>query len=484
MSDAIASPPVAYRRPAWPLLGLTTLVVAAVAMILFAPDLPRRLLTGPASVPPPLGEAPDAIGAVGGDLAERQPRADWSAIGRTHADTLIAPISSPEAKTRTPVGTAQAPVDDAKAVELLAEAEQRYATMDWDRASSLAGRIAGMPSHPAVAQRADGVARGAVALKRLFRELDDRDELNRNWDTHPSLLALERDGRTDLLVPLVSLDDPVVAVPDEPLAWAERLRATGKAGCFLLKSGSSFTKAEIVPGAGTMIRVDQQALAVQLGRQLDRTIARITGDADMRDDPNAWYEAGKFAFRNRLDTRVTALLDRAFRLDPDLAATVREGNAGALFGALVGHMKNGSKQQAAVFMAAIERRYADTRQAKLARLYYRGLTAELVTAAREPGPAAALPAVPPAAPAVAAAPPDLARARQLCADGSKPFYQAMGMPATDERNRLYHQAAAVLRQAKLAYAQWCEAHPEDATAGAEGLEASNMEVAARKYGTL
>lgn len=478
MSDAIASPPVAPRRP-WLLLGLALLVMAMGAVWLSAPDLPRRLLASTPAGRPPLGDVPIAIGSVGGDLAEREPRTDWST-----GPVATAPITKPgTAEPTLRAGPSIAHVDDTKAAVLLAQAEQSYAAMDWDRAASLAGRIAGLPSRSAITQRADSIARGAVALKRLFTELDHHDELRRNWDTHPSLLALDDDGRTELLVPLVSFEDPLTAVIDEPLAWTEAVRQAGRPGNFLIRTGSSFNKAHIVPKPGRLIRVDQQALAMQLGHQLDRTLARINGDAAMRDDPNAWYEAGKFAYRNRLDARVTALLDRAFRLDADLAATVREGNAGALFGAMVGHMKNGSKQQAAAFMNQIDQHYADTRQGRLARLYYDGRTAELLTAAREPAPDLPVDA-PPAAPAAAAAPPDLARARQLCADGSKPYFQAQGLPATDERNRLYHQAAALLRQAKAAYAQWCDAHPDDTAAAMEMLEAGRMEVAARKYETL
>jgi hypothetical protein len=477
MSDA--SPPAERSRPAWYLLGFAALVVAAAAVYLIAPDLPRRALSSAAPVPP-LGDAPGAIGEVGGELADREPRPALPAIGRRTDPGPAAPVVT---VTPEPAAPALPPPGDAQAVASLDEAERRYAAMDWDGAARLAGRIGSLPSRPTVAERAAGIARGAVALKRLFAALDHRDELQRNWDTHPSLLSLDDDGRPELLVPLAASEDPPTAVTEDPLGWTEGVRRSGVPGWFLYRTGSSFSKAHIVPKPGRLIRVDQQSLAVRLGQQLDRMVARIDGDADMRDDPNAWYEAGKFAYRNRLDARVTTLLDRAFRLDPELASTIREGNAGALSGAMVGHIRNGNRQQAASYMRIIDERYADTRQGRLARLYYDGRTAELIAAARAPAPAVPVDA-PPAAPVAAAAPADLARARQLWADGSKPYYQASGMPATDERNRLYHQASTILRQAKAAYALWCEAHPEDAAAAAEAFEAGRMEVAARKYATL
>lgn len=476
MRDAIPSPSIRRTLPVFAMLGVAILALGATTILICAPDLPRRLLAT-SQAPPPLGDAPVAIASIGGDLAGREPRPDWSTVGRVATASPIAPIARPR-----PAPAPDAPaIDDSRAVAQLAEAEQRYAAMDWELAASLAGRVATLPCRPATAERAASIARGAVALQRLFRELDDRDELQRNWDTHPSLLALQDAGGTTLFVPILSLDDPVQPVVDDPVAWTGRLRAAGTAGCFLLKGANRFAKAQFVPGPGTLSRVDQEEQAARLGQQLDRSLARITGDPALRDDPNAWYEAGKFAYRNRLDARVTPLLDRAFRLDPDLATTVREGNAGALFGSLVGHMKSGNRKQADAFMAAIERRYADTAQAKLARLYYHGRTAELLAAVREQTP----PAAPvPTIDTAAAAAPDLQQARQWCDQGSKPYLQAMGMDATDERNRLYHEAASLLRRAKDAYRIWCDAHPEDATAAAELIEAGRMEAAARKYGTM
>lgn len=480
MSHASVSP-IMLRRPTWLLLGAAGLASAAAAVLLLAPELPRSLLAGSPTAPP-LGEAPLAIGAVSGELAEHDPRPAMPEIGRWVAAPAAMPVLPATGATAAPP---QAPLDDARSVELLAEAERRYAGMEWDLAASLAERIHGLPSRPGTAQRAAGIARGAVALKRLFQVLDQRDELRRNWDTHPSLLARDDGERTELLVPLVSFAEPLTAVLDDPLGWTERVRSANSPGCFLLKAGSSFSKAHIVPGSGQLRRVDQQALSMELGRQLDRMLARIAGDAVMREDPNSWYEAGKFAYRNRLDSRVTPLLDQAFRLDPDLAATVREGNAEALFGVMVGHLKHGNRQQAASFMKLIDQSYADTRQGRLARLYYDGRTGELLAAVREPV-AGAQPTAPRQQDdAPAAAPPaDLARARQLFAEGSRPYYQATGMPATEARNQLYHQASLILRQAKAAYAAWCAAHPEDDAAAAEGLEASQQEAAARKYATL
>jgi len=472
-----APAPVRPRRLPWGLLALAGLFAAIGAVCLFAPDLPRSLAGRAGNAPPPLGEPPVSFASLaGGDLPERDIAILPLGVGdvRTADDAVrIIPVQ-PAAPAAAPAGTP----DEGRAGVLLAEAESAYTAMDWDRAASGASRIAPLRCSPELSTRAAGVARGAVALKQLFGALDARDALCRNWDTHPSLLRLSKDGRDDLVVPMASLDGPPVL--DDPLGWFERQRAAGGEVCFLQKAGRDFIATCQKLTGGVLTRVDQQALAVQLSRQLDRSVARIGSDPELRNDPKAWYEAGKFAYRNRLDARVTALLDRAFRLDGELCRTIREGNAAALFGAMVAHLKQGNKVQAQNYLTSIDKRYRDTRTAELAHLYAAGRTAELVATVR-----AAAPPPPRPDPTAAPLPEDtLARARQLSDMGRRPYLKASGMEATDERNALYKDAWSLLRQAKATYAAWCTANPGDADAATELIEVNNMEAAVRKYITL
>jgi hypothetical protein len=387
--------------------------------------------------------------------------------------------------------------------------------MDWDKAGSSAARIAALDCKPQTRGRAAEIAHGAAALKKLFRDLDDRDELNRNWDTHPSLVRLVQGGRESLAVPIVSMDEPLTPVLDNPVAWLAKMKQQGRQASFMLKGAKQFSKAELDLANVDIQPCDQAALRAQLSQQLDARLAALRSDRALARDPGAWYEAGKFAYRNRLDDRVTEQLDHALQLDPFLTRTVREGNAAALFGSMVAHLKNGNKQQAAAFMASIERRYKDTEQGHQARLYFDGRTSELLAAAREAEQRAKAEAeqriqarlaaakakadvaavkqieqdvqddaATATASATADAPADLTKARELRDKGQKPYAEAMGMGATAERNAKYHEAASWLDQAKAAYSRYCEKNPKDDTAATEMIETSKMAFAAHKYQTL
>jgi len=480
-------PSAGQRR--WGYLATGAVLLGTLAVLVVRPDLPSALLGSQVARPDTLGSSPVQAGAITGRLPGGREATDAPlGIGPvTTATATPAPadaITPAQTATAAPKGTN----DEVRAGEILDVAEKHYAAMAWDAAGSTARHIAPLSCRQTTRDRAGEIARGAEALKRLFSELDDRDELSRNWDTHPSLLSLTRNGSESLVVPISSLDDPLTPVLDNPLAWVENLRAQGAKGSFLLKGAKQFSKASLQLGGYVVTKVDTPQQAGLLRQQLGGMLARIEADPTLRSDPNAWYEAGKFAYRNRLDDRVTMALDRAFQLDPRLSQTVRETNAAALAGSMIAHLKAGNHRQAEGFMAAIERHYKDTRQAELARLYYHGRTADLLTATREthsqqrpvesPASDSATP------PQVVNAPADLAQARASCSAGRKPYLEAMDLPATDERNRLYHEALGFFLRSKAAYLAYCEAHPTDDAAATELFETNSMIAAVRKYLTL
>ena len=172
-----------------------------------------------------------------------------------------------------------------------------------------------------------------------------------------------------------------MAVDQNAVAWVEAQRKAGKV-MLLVKGAKQFTPAEMDVDGYTIQAVDQSAARATAQQTLSSRAARVESDKGARRDAFAWYELGKFAYRNRLDDQVVRYLDRAVDLDPDLARNVRETNAGILYGSLVVHVKGGNKQQAAAFMASIERRYKDTEQARQARLFYDGKQDELIAGAK------------------------------------------------------------------------------------------------------
>lgn len=503
------------RGKPWGYLVFALLILSVFLVAVLKPDLTRSLLGGDPPKPDSPGDSPAVAGNVSGSaLGEREAAAALADLG-----TINLAKPPPVAAKPTVAGPVAGPVagatDEAKAAALLADAEAAYKAMDWDKAESLARGIAKLSAKTTTRDRASDIERGAPALKRVFKDLDERDELSRNYETHPSLIRLVRGGSETLAVPITQMEPPYNPVVDSPIAWVQTQRKAGKV-MLLVKGSKQFTPAEMVVDDYDIQPADLTAARAVAQQTLSSRAARVEADKSVRRDAFVWYELGKFAYRNRLDDQVVRYLDRAIDLDPDLARNVREANAGMLFGSLVMHSRNGNKQQAAAFMASIERRFKDTEQAKQARLFYEGKQAEMVAAAKEAERRQREEAAARLAAKVAAAkkqgdeekakaivvaakeeeepeepvsdngPVDasVASARGLRDKGREILGQATNMPATDERNHKYAEAAKLLAQAKALYAKYLEKNKADSSAEAEMIETQKMWFTANKMKTL
>lgn len=507
----------AKRGKPWGYLFFALLILAVLAVYVVRPDVPRQLLAGDPPKPESNGEGPAKAGEIGGKgLSERELAAERAELG-----TIRTAAPPPVVATRPTVAAPQAPAaaaspgDEAKATQLLGDAEAAYQAMDWDKAESLARRMAALSAKPATKGRAADIERNAPALRKLFRDLGDRDELSRNYETSPGLVKLVKGSTVTEAVPIAQMEAPYNPVTEDPVAWLEAQRKAGKV-LLLVKGAKQFTPSEMDIEGYQVQPVDQAEVRATVQQGLSSRVARVQADRSASRDAFAWYELGKYAYRNRLDEQVVRHLDKAIDLDPMLARSVREANAGILFGSLVAHMKNGNKQQAAAFLASIERRYKDTDQAKQARLYYEGKSAELVAAAkaaaqreREAAEAAKReriererkkgdeekakqieqqqPSDHEDEPAEADAPPvsgEIAAARQLRDQGAKILGEATNMPPTDARNHKYSEAAKLLTRAKAAYAAYLEKNTSDSAAESELVETQKMWFTAQKMKTL
>ncbi len=502
------------RGKPWGYLVFAALILGIFLAMVLKPDLPRSLFGGDSPKPDSLGDSPAMAGNVsGGDLGERDLAAAMADLG-----TINVSKSPPPAAIKQPDDAPTKPVvvdasDEPKAAQLLADAETAYQAMDWDRAESLARGIAKLAAKPATRDRAAEIERRAPGLKRVFKELDERDELTRNFETNPSLVRLVKGGAETLAVPITQMEAPYNAVVDNPVGWIQAQRKVGKV-MLLIKGSKQFTPAEMAVEDYDIQPADLSATRAEAQQTLSSRAARVAADKTVRRDAFVWYELGKFAYRNRLDDQVARYLDVAVDLDPDLARNVREANAGILFGSLVMHAKNGNKQQAAAFMASIERRYKDTDQANRARLFYEGKQTELIAAAREAErkqrevAEARLAAKIAAAkkkgdeeqarairreadeideqPALPEGPVDasIASARKLSDQGAALLREATNMPATDARNHKYGEAANLLGQAKALYGKFLDKNPNDTAAQGEMVETSQMLFTAKKMKTL
>ncbi len=514
--DQTPPKPAKAGKP-WGYLVFAVIVLGVFGTFIAAPDVARGLLGGTPAKPDSLGDPPAKAGNVsGGGLDERALANEMADLGsiRTQAPPAAVAVKAPDTSPSKPVKPV-VDADEIKAAAALTEAEAAYAAMDWDKAESAARRAAAVAGTPRTKARAADIEIGAPLLKALFKDLGDRDELSRNFETHPSLVRLVKSSGETLAVPITQMEAPYNPVAENPVAWVQAQAKIGKV-MMLVKGAKQFTPAQMDVEGYEVVLADQATTRTAAQQALSGRVIRVQSDKSAARDAFAWYELGKFAYRNRLDDQVVRNLDTAIGLDPKLAMSVREANAGILFGSLVAHMKNGNKQQAAAFMASLDRRYKDTDSAKQARLFYEGKQAELIAAARESERRQKEEAEARRAALIAAAKKkgddegakrlidqakaddeeeaaaladvpvngEIAAARQLRDKGAKLLGEAMGMPATDARNHTYGEAAAVLTKAKAAYAAYCEKNKGDSSAEAEMVETSKMLFSAKKNKTL
>ncbi len=482
----------------WILIAVVVLGVAGLYIV--APDLPRQWF-GTAKAPVDKGPEPTAPQAVKTDLAAKDHKVD---------DDLAKPkiVQAPQ----KPKIDAPAPAkpkgfaDEAQAQPLLAGAQQAYTEMKWQKAATEARRVISMAVSPQTRIKAQDIITGAAAIEKLMHELNDKDELVRGYDTHPSLVLLKNGSGVSLAVPITSIDDPT-PVENRPLDYIAAQRKTGKVS-FLIKGKKDYIPSSLPADiVGEVVAADLPAIMKEKQSEFETRLNRLRNSTLARD-PLAWYDAGKFAYRNRLDGQVTEMLNQAVVLDQNLVSKVREDKAAGLYANVVSHIKNGNRKQADAFMAIITRRFTDTDQGKQARLYYDGKNDELIQAARaeqdkrkdeerqrrealkqratELGDDKALAQMKEAqdepedtALAAVVASGDEGKADTLFAKGRDLYNKALDAGNTPERDVLYEKAYNELHSAQAIYAKLVEKNPGNQSLGIKMLECNKLH-----YGTV
>jgi hypothetical protein len=327
----------------------------------------------------------------------------------------------------------------------------------------------------------------------------------RYYDTHPSLVLLKGSGAPSMAVPIMSIDTPT-PVEKDPLGWIAAQRKTGKVA-FLIKGKKDYIPSSLPADVvGEVVAADHATILKEKRSEFDTRLNRLRNSALARD-PLAWYDAGKFAYRNRLDENVTEMLNQAVVLDQNLVSKVREDKAAGLYANVVSHIKNGNRKQADAFMAIIQRKYTDTEQGRQARLYYDGKNDELIQAARaeqekrkeeerqrreamkqratELGDEKALAQIQtPDEPedtaiAAVASSGDEGQADQLFAKGRDLYNKALDAGNTPERDVLYEKAYKELHAAQAIYFKLVEKNPSNSTLGVKLIECNKLH-----YGTV
>ena len=354
-------------------LGLALVGGSIAAVYVFAPELPRKLFGGVGQPAP--GDEPVTAQTSKTDIDAREQSAT-SALTKPSDLDRTATKATPVAVVAAPTGpkpVANAYADEAKAQTYLAQAEEAYkaapAIKDWSKASSAARKIIGLQVKPTTLVRTKDILRGCDAMAKLFKELNDRDELQRNFDTDPQLIMIGTGPNASAAVPITSMDT-LEPVKGDPLAWIATQRSSGKI-TVLLRGKKDFIAASLPSDQVTSVehaRVDE--IIAGKRKEFNERLARLK-NSNLADNALSWYDAAKFAYQNRLDDSVAAMMDQALILDPLLAATVREDKAAGLFANVVLHLNNNNVKQAAAFMKILaEERFADTPSGQQARAFY------------------------------------------------------------------------------------------------------------------
>ena len=446
-------------------LGITLLVLGTggtlVGGLVFgAPGLVRDLVAPPpiaVSEAGPRPELPEDLAAVTAPQEARQALLTPLVLQDPPRAITLAPAVS--AKTAAPVIKAERGyAADAAAREAVTEAERRYRAMDWIGAVNTAKPILALDANPALKARARELIEQSALLADLFKTLDDREELTRSYDTHPSLVRIDGGREVMYALPIRSLADkePLI-IEKDPLGYIAQARTTGKVP-LLVRGRKEFFPTGLTD-IGTVRLVDQAVTLAEKRKEFLERMARLTGSSTALD-ALVWYEAGRFAYRNRLDDLVVPQLEQAIRLDPKLVTSVREDRAAGLFAHLMAQMKAGNKVQASSYMAMIDRRYKDTEQGRQARLFFDGKQEELLVAVKAseavvPPSQEIVP--PPVTPPPTAVPPASttltpeAQADQVLAQGREVYARAIDAGNTKERDVLYGDADRILSQAVQMY---------------------------------
>lgn len=373
------APPQRGGGGGWLILAL---IVAGIgAVFIFAPDVPRSIFGG-ASKPTSEGPEPTIAQSGGTKLGSRTVDAKTELA----KPTTVQRTATEKPKTVGPEGATAKPVlpqykDETTALDLLAQAEQAYKKFEWQKASGTARRIKPLDAKPATKVRADDIVRGADQLEGLFKDLDERDELTRNFDTHPGLVEVQLGTGMVYAVPIRSMDDRT-PVDGDPIAWIKQQRSAGTV-TLMIKAKKDFLPSPMpADSVGEVRRADLTKIKQEKQSDFESRLAKLK-NSDMARSGLAWYDAGRFAFQNRLDERVTEMLDQALLLDPFLAKSVREDKAQTLFASMALHMTNGNRKQAELYMASISRRFTDTQHGKMARALFDGKRQEMLAAQRD-----------------------------------------------------------------------------------------------------
>lgn len=353
--------------------GIVLFLLCAILLLSFilGGDFYSRMLGGAAA---PLDAGPAPVEVPMPDL-KLAPLSAGSILPELSTDALrFQPEDSDSTRPEDTPALPERPEqthDDSQASGLLAHLESAYRDFDWQGVHRLANQVLDMDVSPQLKTTARSRMRSARLVERFMNDLDsDRYGMSRNIATHPALVQLTLDnGHTIEVVPVRSLTDLSILPSEDPVAFVERLLASGQAIPLMDTSRipSTYRQGKVQSVAAADPAGERQTRAAELRQRLGKLENSVAAR-----DPLALYEAARFAYANRVDEVVTGLLDRALLLNPALAEQIKEDEAQEYFEKMVSQIEKGRKTTAAGFLASLKKNFSDTNVYKQARAYYDG----------------------------------------------------------------------------------------------------------------
>ena len=459
-------------------LVLLLLIGGVAAAVIFAPGFFMGLL--PTKEPANLGDEPTETQDTTGETAAKD-QDDLATTDFTVDNQQLAPpkeIVKPN-EDDAPEGPIIG-ADEARANELLAKAEAAYFSFDWDAARSTAGKVTSLRASAKVRARAREIISGSDTFEELFSTLDIKDELVRNIETHPQLVTITSRGEDLGVIPLMDMNDKEIPKTNDPAGWVQnQLASKGEVVVQLTSGVATIYKSSQI---SEVRAADRDAVMMDKQRELAKRVDRLKG-SQLASDALAWYDAGKFAYQNRLDDKVIPMLDQAVKLNPFLGTAVKEDLAQFAYFNMVKSLDNQNRASAAGWKRQIEKYFTDTTIYDQAVAYYANDLGNLRAAreqalakrreqkerareerlrrAREAEDEAAMRAIQaesandiydgPGEEVVAAAGGDKGKADTFFNKGCEIMAQAQALGVSDERDQLYAKAEKEFNQAVALY---------------------------------
>ena len=264
---------------------------------------------------------------------------------------------------------------------LLGKARKAYVAFDWQLAKEQARRVTQLDNIDArFTRRAQIIIDTSPRLEDMFKRLNERDELQRNFSAHPSQVTVRYRGREMAVIPVLDMRSKVVPETDDPLRWMQgELENRGEVAVLMASNGTGTTLEQKYVGGLQATNIDSQVSQLQSG--FDQRLQRLK-QGDLKADPLAWYAAARHAYQNRLDERVTELLERAIYLNPRLTQAIRNDKAHDIYLKMVDQLSKGNRAAAANWKVQLDK-YQDSVIYEEALAYYKGNLDELRQARKD-----------------------------------------------------------------------------------------------------